>query len=486
LKTNRLQFISIKFFILILFLCFIPIVFTCFNAVSDAYSKDFTIRFTIIIIISTIFLFAIFTIKHFNNKIFLLFLLILTIGIRLFWINKIHTHNYSDFEIMYNAAVRAAKGDFGFTSEGEYFARWVYQLGYTMYQAFILHFIGGGTFTLKLFNIFYSTGTTLLIYLIARKLFNEPCGRIAGTLYALYIPSIAMSSVLTNQHLATFLFYLSFYLLISYFKSSKFIWIFIGIFFSIGDIIRPLGSLILLAVGIYVLVAHVINNTKQKRIASIGKFAGILLVFYFTHFLISSTLISAGVTQYSISNREPLWKFVTGLNPETTGVFSDDDAQYLAKFPLGDARDNASKALIKERLSDKSEVLTLFKDKFIYMWTKEDGSLIWGLRSKVYDYLDILQTLTKYERLMYLSMSFFILISTIKLLLDRKMEPHTTLFLLLIIGYMCVHLLIEIQTRYRYFIIPSFMIIQSYGIYTLYSFFKKLIPFRKITSTDKS
>ena len=59
--------------------------------------------------------------------------------------------------------------------------------------------------------------------------FNEWAGRMAGLLYALYIPSIVLSSLLTNQHIATFLFYLGFYLLITKGLTHKYMWIFIGI-----------------------------------------------------------------------------------------------------------------------------------------------------------------------------------------------------------------------------------------------------------------
>ncbi|MFL6558039.1 MAG: hypothetical protein ACJ8MO_18225, partial [Bacillus sp. (in: firmicutes)] len=188
--------------------------------------------------------------------------------------------------------------------------------------------------------------------------------------------------------------------------------------------------------------------------------------------LANTLLVSTGVTQYPIANREPLWKFVTGLNYETKGIFSDEDADYLSQFKLGDERNKAAKELINERIADKPKLLTLFKEKFIYMWTERDGSLIWGLRSKVHDYSILHETLTMFERLMYISMVFFIFISTLKITFDRKMEPHYFLFLLLITGYFAIHLLIEIQTRYRYFIIPSFTILQSYGVFTIYSFFK--------------
>ncbi len=79
------------------------------------------------------------------------------------------------------------------------------------------------------------------VYKITSHIFNEWSGRIAGLIYALYM-QVLLSSVLTNQHLAVFLFYLGFYLLVTKGLSHKYMWIFIGISLSLGDIMRPLGS----------------------------------------------------------------------------------------------------------------------------------------------------------------------------------------------------------------------------------------------------
>ena len=166
--------------------------------------------------------------KYMSKLIFTISLIILAFSIRFIWVLNIQTPVESDFAMMYNGAVQATKGDFSF-AQSTYYTSWVYQLGFTMYQAFIINLFGEGTFLLKFLNVLYCTGTTLIIYKITSHIFNEWSGRVAGLLYAIYIPSIVLSSVLTNQHLATFLFYLGFYLLITKGLSHKYMWIFIGI-----------------------------------------------------------------------------------------------------------------------------------------------------------------------------------------------------------------------------------------------------------------
>lgn len=79
-----------------------------------------------------------------------------------------------------------------------------------MYQSLIIFLFGESLFILKLFNVVYSVGITIFIYKIATRLFHESIGRISGIVYALFIPSIVMCSVLTNQHIATFFSFLAF------------------------------------------------------------------------------------------------------------------------------------------------------------------------------------------------------------------------------------------------------------------------------------
>ncbi|MGH1285675.1 ArnT family glycosyltransferase [Bacillus toyonensis] len=410
--------------------------------------------------------------KYMSKLMFAISLIILAFSIRLIWILNIQTPVESDFGMMYNAAVQATKGDFSF-AQSTYYTSWVYQLGFTMYQAFIINLFGEGTFLLKLLNIFYCTGTTFLVYKITSHIFNEWSGRMAGLLYALYIPSIVLSSVLTNQHLATFLFYLGFYLLITRGLSHKYMWIFIGISLSLGDIMRPLGGIILIAVTIYVFLQGILGKSKQDIFTSIKKLCGIFVVFYLVHYIISYSFISAGITQYPLSNRDPLWKFTVGFNHETKGGYSAADAEYVMSLEIGEERKAAEKKLIQERLADPQKVLSLFGDKFILMWADYDSAPVWSLLTlgnTDNDMITLKDDLTKYEKYIYTTAMLFSTLALLYLTLTKQNNTHYTLFLLLIIGYVTVHFLIEYQTRYRYFIMPSFTIIQSYGLYLCYRF----------------
>lgn len=409
--------------------------------------------------------------KYLSRMQYIVILGILAFCIRLIWITKIPTPVESDFLLMYNGALYAAKGDYVFAQQA-YFTTWVYQLGFTMYESLIIKLFGEGTIALKILNIIYCTGLTVLNYLIASKVFNEWCGRIAGILYALNIPNILYGSVLTNQHLSVFLFYLTCYLVIVKFFTHNYSWIFVGIILTLGDIIRPLGYFFLMAIAIYILLKAFLEMEKTNRIKATSRLFGVVIVFYLFHSLLSYLFIAAGVTQYPLIDRDPLWKFVLGLNYETSGTYSQADENHVMSIKYINQRQHEEWNIIKERIDDKKKLLHLFYRKFSIMWGGVDASGEWSLSTL--NKIKLERLLMKYERLIYMSAMIFGIIGLVSLISRKNDSFHYMLFLLIIIGYILIHFLIEIQTRYRYEITPCFTIIQSYGVFMTYKYLQKM------------
>ncbi|WP_258131696.1 glycosyltransferase family 39 protein [Bacillus cereus] len=474
---NRINSFLTKSLLILCLIILSWITWESYLTISDKLDVPNSVSLPIMIGIGLVFLIVACLInKYMSSLTFVISLTLLAFIVRLIWILQIPSVPLSDFAIMYNSAIQAAHGDFSFTNT-IYFTSWVYQLGFTMYEALIIKIFGEGIFALQFLNVLFCTGTTIFVYKIAAKTFNEWSGRIAGLMYALYIPSIMLSSVLTNQHLATFFFYFGFYLLVTKGLQSEYMWIFIGTLLSLGDIMRPLGMLILIAVAIYIFLHGMLGKPKKIIFNSFKKLCGIFIVFYLVHYMISFAFISSGITQYPLSNRDPLWKFVVGLNHETKGGYSHEDAGHIMSLEIGEERTLEEKKIIKERLADKDKVISLFEEKFALMWGDTDSSPSWSLYTPNFEILDGMQDLKEnailYERYMYTAAMFFGIIAILYLIVTKQDNLHYTLFLLLIVGYVLIHLLIEYQTRYRYFIIPSFSIIQSYGIYVCFQYVRK-------------
>lgn len=414
---------------------------------------------TILLIVGFVFFFH----KLIGPKIFLTVLIVLAFSLRLGWVLWIPTPIESDFSMLYTAAIEATKGDFSF-SEKPYFQMWVYQIGFTMYQAFVISIFGESPFILKLLNIFYSVGSVVLVYFIGRVLFNEAAGRVAGLFYATYVSAIVMCSVLTNDHLATFLYLAGFYLLI---KTKELSWkkgAVIGLLIGLGNIIRPIGVIILMAVFLYYLVYKgiaMLKADKSARVRTVSSLAAIFAGYFLIMNLVSYSFIAAGVTEYPLSNRAPHWKFVLGLNHETEGWYSNEDASYMGQFPIGEERNEALKALVMERLEDKGQVAILMQKKLRGLWGYRDTAVNWSM-SNVFKG-ELKPNLQSAEHAMYTSLMFLATL-TILIAWKRKMLSSMNFLYIVLIGFILIHLLIEIQTRYRFFAIPLIAIIAGGGI----------------------
>lgn len=454
---NKFYDLTYKFLV---FLCLLFFIFTLVSSLGYLdYSNTSALPiFAAAAIVMLLIIWA-FRIKgiQLTGRQFLITLTLLALLLRLTWILTVNTEPFSDFRDMYYGALRAAGGDFSFGRDA-YFVTWPYQLGFTMYESLIIGIFGKGTLMLKIFNTIFSTLTTILIYKTSSKIFNETAGRIAGIVSAIYLPFIMMCSVLTNQHLSVFLFHLGFYLLISRGFKDKYSWVYIGVILSLGDIIRPLGPVILLAVGIFFIIHYIIGGKDNNKIKLTGKFVGMLLIFYLVHYMISYMFIGIGVTEYTLSNRDPLWKFVAGLNQRTTGHWDKADWDYLAQFELGEDRKSEQRKLIEERTRDKGQLVDLMIKKAVLMWGKNDSSTQWSMNHINNPALK--NQINSFERLQYVCIAILGIISLSGLFKAGADRGHI-LFILLILGYGAVHLIIEIQTRYRFDIMPSLIILQA-------------------------
>jgi len=371
--------------------------------------------------------------------------------LRLGWALWMDTPPISDFEVMHTAAVQAAGGDFAFALS-EYFVRWNYQLGFTFYQALVVKLFGNSLLVLELLNGLFSLATAYVVYGISRTLFGEKAGRLAGALYAVYAPPIVMGSVLTNQNLSTFLLTLGVYFAVApAWDSSRLRWLGVGICFGLGHLIRPLGSFYLVCYLLFVVLSLFLQSYRENKKRILARAAAAAL---------------GGVIPEPLAGREPYWKVMVGLNPATHGGWSLEDETYAGSYPLGEERNQAERAVIAERLADKGQVAALAVRKFRILWGEADAAAYWALlgTDKQSAQLPLIQA----ERLMYLLLAAFGCAAFVGLLAvgwrsGTVAAAGVLLPLLVLGGYAAIHLVIEVQPRYRLDVLPLFAVASGYG-----------------------
>lgn len=448
--------------------------------------------------------------------------------VRYLWVTKVQTVTASDFSALYNASVGIGTGsNKDYLKESGYFQVWAYQNGFVLWQSFLIKLFGSKVLTLQIGNIVTNAFTTLGVYLLGKEVGNHRVGLISSFMYAFYLPSIFMTSVLTNQTIATMFYIFGFYFIFvghrvlvgkeiplrsiitpktndlgieveesiavkdelsnvtddvengSYFG---FIFIFLGALgILFGNITRPLAPVILVAIVLFYLVYRLIKLKDLKGlIKPFISLAIIFSVFFGGMFITNTAIKSSGIADYGLINRNPTWKFVTGLDQKSKGTYSAEKLDKLSKATVGKKRDALGKKMIKSEIKDKKALIKLFGKKFKFMWSGEDTAISWAVNNPMVAYNPTnmkvkLGYLIKAQKMQWIGIFALLIAGTLASfkLWGKRLSKYNNIILLNIVwfGYVAVHLLIEIQTRYRYFAMPLLIIIGAYGIVSFFTTF---------------
>lgn len=381
------------------------------------------------------------------------------------FVTLVDTKPFSDFNIFYENAINLAAGEKSFGNTF-YFQTWAYQSGPVIYYSLLIKFFGSGLLPLKLANTFFMAGSNMFIYLISRKISNEYAARFVSILYIFYPAPYFLASVLTNQHFAAFMFLAAIYTLFADKLNIVLRCILSGLLIAVGNAVRPLGVVIVIAIIIW----GIIEAIRYKSIIKIGT-AVILLIAYMTvNFGISAMVKNAGINSEGLANNFPLWKFVIGFNYDSKGQFSYEDQNKIFYIKDFKQRDKAAMQAIKERLSvGPIKLLKLFNAKQEIMWASDD-TLRWEFYKKVDGNLKAGKEVEKYEpyilgteKIYYILAFILMILGLLKLIGNKNPDTRVTLISILLLCYFGVHVLIEIQVRYRYFAVMLVFILAAAG-----------------------
>lgn len=406
-------------------------------------------------------------------------ILAMALMLRLLCAGLLHPVPLSDYRTLLDAAFRFSHGDFGYKTLS-YFRSWVYQIGTVVYEGVVLLLSNGALWPLYLLNAVWSVATGWLIWRIGNTLakpdgsgtsLGEPKdtrAALAGMVFFLFsIPSILFSAVLANEHLAMMLFYGAFVILLkkrrehaSSFPAELGWDVAAGCLLALGNLIRPLGSFCLLAVA----GALILSGLQTRSLRPLVRLCIVVIAYAGVGWTAGFLLMRLGVTDLPLRNLDPLYKIRLGLNQDSNGWFSAEDAHLGTSHALGAERDAWNRGVILQRLSDKGAVLHLFATKFSSFWGDFDGCIIWGVGAR--GSVALLAVLSALEHLLY---PILMLLAAVSILhrIRRNADAGMSLFWLLLVGYALVHLVIEIQTRYRYFVLPALCLMAGEGLVIL-------------------
>ena len=468
---NKVNLVFLSKVILYVTLIFLLLMLTSIFIKIDESTPFFIVKLTKLIFAFTtlLFIFKFINSKELSSRIFLLVILTAALSLRLWWIYKVNTEPFSDFKVMYEAALELANGNTEGIYNNHYFFIYADNIGFTVYQAFILLFFKS-ILALKIVNAITGTLIVYLMYKISQNIFSEEVARITAVIVTLYSPFIVYTSILTNQTLSLFLILLG---LLLFFKKKNLI--VVGLLLGLAYLIRPTAIIYIIGVSftiIYEALSSYKSDIKNILRYSIIRNLKIAIPFLALIFIASALFQTANISKHSLfENPIPNYKLLVGLNQESRGGYSQEDARLLGNpenFRL------IVDSLISQRTQGKRKMATLFIEKFNVMWGNHDSSLFWAMTKDVKKKNEF-NFIKLYERYFYLAIILLAIIFVISTVRNRiNIEPSKLVFICItILGFILAYLFIEIQTRYRYEIYPLYILLAGAGVSIVY---KRIFP----------
>lgn len=373
----------------------------------------------------------------------------------------VDTQPVSDFAVLYKAAVGLAQKGTSLSAQ-PYFQMWPYQSGPVLYLAALVKLFGKDLLWLKLFNALWAALTSVTVYALARRFASEGGARTAAVLYTFYPGTWLLLPVLTNQHLSELLFVLALWLYTTPAQAGKKrlgLTAAAGAVLAIGNAIRPVAVVALAAAGC-LMVLELLRERRsggRRLCAALVRFALFAAVYAGVMSGLSGLVRLSGVNEAGLSSSCPEWKFVCGLNEETGGLYSEEDAALV--FTSEDPRQTARELALERAQMPPARLLGLLDSKIKGMWGSVELT-VWMLTPNVMDQVNAspfpggTERLTRWIWLLsggcYLVNFLLSALGGVKALRGEGGKRETAQMLALVsLAYFGAHLFIEIQPRYR-------------------------------------
>ena len=365
----------------------------------------------------------------------IIFLFLFTLTIRVAIVLLIDTPVISDFKTMLEASKELVNGTDAYKSM-PYFITWGYQMGHVIYQAILLNIINSITF-LKIVNAIATSFTVVMIYLIGKELSTSKAAIIISIIYSIFLFPLLLNTVLTNQLLPMLLILIAIYLWMKKKKENKLMPVIIGILLGISNMLRSETIVIIIAFVLYTIFLMIKKENRKALIINLC----LIIISYFTLTTATSFVLKAtDISPSGLENKNSSWKFLEGLNIETRGQYSEDDA---IKYSYD--KKKTTKELKKRIQEEWQQYPLLFAKKTKILWLNSD--LSWSL-----GHIENQEDLKLYEGINQIFIYFFVIMSLLSAitLFKKTYKKEQILILLILFVYFGVYLFIEVMPRYAY------------------------------------
>lgn len=389
----------------------------------------------------------------------------------------LHPPVTSDFHMMYEAAQSLNAGDLSFNGT-VYFSLWAYQSVFVAWEAMWLR-LWNDPMCLVLVNAALAAGIVCLLYRMTRGWTGERAAQASSLLLTLFPFALTLHTVLSNQIPSAFFLTLGLWLLICPDCDRLGFWRFplAGLAFQLGNLLRSEGIIFLAAVLAWAVFEGMRHPDTVKRL--LAGLLALLAVYFAVHAAAGAAVRASGLNPNGLRNGDPGWKFVTGLNFDTSGGYSNDDWQLISPTLDGNHQMTAGtkavqNALIHERLQAGPAMLTRHAvNKIRYLWDAD--ALSWAFGCIQQTRVGPLSGNAAYALIQQFDRGLFFLALLLAALglagrgtRWENLPPSAYLPFFVFFAAFCALLLIEVQPRYAYLPQLYLFTASAFGLERLY------------------
>lgn len=406
-------------------------------------------------------------------------------------------HPFSDFLYAWHRAV-------GDKSSLTYYGLFPAYVNWSMVERMIIHLAGYRYEAVLFFCIFCNAITSAFLFLITDDVFGKySMAILASIIYIINPSSIAYTLISTSEHMAIACFTGSIYLICKYFDtpkySAKVCYLFLaGAIGGIGNSVKTFFPVAIIAMVIVLILGELLRNNALKIKTIVFCIFSVAVLFLSYKVTVNGvTAISENIfgVELNFADSTPHYLNV-GLNRQGEGQITNELSMVyledrLDGVPFGRAKEHAIELVMSDWKENMNDIPEFLLKKTIWIWQDDYQPFryfmnnAFGLECNTFIenvvYKIITTVGTTYSQLWYILTMFLGIVGAVFILKRENADIKNNKFMLtnlMILGFFCMMLLSEAQSRYKCLILPFVCIIDAYAGFTIYDIVRVKLKFR--------
>jgi len=424
-----------------------------------------------------------------------IFILAAGIALRFYYIYHYPVAMESDYKLYYDVATLIKEGTLLTESNNEFVALFPHTFGCAFVLSKVMSVFGTSPEVCLYFSAVLSVLTGLLCYGIGKIAAGSIAG-ITALLFSCFWPSqIMYSNFNGSEAIFTFLLYSAALLLMYVMKKYNgtnsnailpmVLHFTIGILLGLASSVRPMSLIFLIAVVLCLLLLNyklqykksIMEVSFQTIFLSKGWMRAVLVLL---GYFICSQLVTASISQAiqkNIAGSGSLgYSLMVGVDIENDAGYSQKSTDILYQaYEESESADMAHQVCMdyamEEIKANPIGTLELFAKKISILWADDNYARTININTMknqgllTSDREVFLKKLADINNVYYL---FIIFLATIGVCFLFVRDNNTQVFVVFFVGTIVLHLLVEAQNRYHYYLLQNFSILAAVGVGLLF------------------